>query len=222
MPGSNLLSYMRMKIAPPKLPEMLFEAKTILSDDVAIEASKLTNANLRGRVVKSVSLVEVILEKVILAEATLQKAVGLDVIFKECDFSAVKSAGLSLQRASVTASRLMGADCSRGLFRDVTFIGCKIDLANFRFAKFAKVRFVDCTLIDADFLGAELTEVVFENCVLEHCNFTKCKMKHVDLRSSDVSGLQGWKDLQGVTIDSVQLTAAAPYLANELGIVVRD
>jgi uncharacterized protein YjbI with pentapeptide repeats len=95
-------------------------------------------------------------------------------------------------------------------------------MANFRFADMRRVKCVDCTFVDADFLGATLHDVSFESCMLERTVFTKANCKTVDLRSSDLLELSGWSALKGAMIDGAQLVAAAPYLANELGIVVRN
>src|SRR5438105_4067025 len=123
----------KMKINPPQLPTLLYEADPVVSDDVALEACRLTKVDLRGRVARTVRLDEVLLDKVVLAEAKFKKLTGHDIVLKDCDVSAMQCAEASLQRASVTGSRLTGLDCSKGAFKDVLFRDCKVDMANFRY-----------------------------------------------------------------------------------------
>jgi uncharacterized protein YjbI with pentapeptide repeats len=212
-----------MKVTTPKLPPVLVEiAVADFVSEASLEACRLTNFDLTGTDARIISLDEVRLEKVVLAEAKLQKLTGRDVIAKNCDFSATDCAESSFQRAAFEGGRMTGLDCSKGIFKDVAFTGCKLDMANFRFCKMTSVTFKDCLLTDADFLGAELKDVSFESCLLERTEFTHSKLKNIDLRSSELIDLKGWQYLKGAIIDGVQLMTAAPYLANELGIKVAD
>jgi uncharacterized protein YjbI with pentapeptide repeats len=117
---------------------------------------------------------------------------------------------------------MTGWDVSRGAIKDVHFLNCKIDIANFRFAKMQRVRFEDCVLVGADFAAAHLTDVSFERCILERTDFSQSHLKQVDFRTSDMRGLSGWQYLKGAIIDNTQLLEAAPYLAQEIGIIVED
>ncbi|HEY5137829.1 MAG TPA: pentapeptide repeat-containing protein, partial [Methylococcales bacterium] len=101
-------------------------------------------------------------------------------------------------------------------------VGCKLDLANFRFSKLTNVIFKDCTLEEADFYMAELRDVAFQNCVFEKTEFSGSKLRQVDFRTSDVLGVQGIGSLAGAIIDSSQLITLAPLLASALKIQVKD
>lgn len=212
-----------MKILPPQLPAALepAEADEFISE-ATLEGCTFIDADWTGNIAYSVSFDEVTVERSTLVKAKLDTFTARDTIFKNCDFSAADCAEISLQRASLTCGRMTGWDCSKGIFKDVTFENCKLDMTNFRFAKFTRVRFVDCVMTDADFLGAALHEVKFENCLLERTDFNQCKLKAVDLRTSQLTDLKGWQHLKGAIIDNVQLMAAAPYLAGEIGITVLD
>ena len=113
-------------------------------------------------------------------------------------------------------------DFNKTTLHDVTFKGCKLDMANFRFSDLRRVKFVDCTLVEADFLGATIHEVTFESCTLEKTEFNQAKCKQLDLRTSELHEISGWSSLKGATIDGMQLAAVAPYLARELGLTVRS
>jgi uncharacterized protein YjbI with pentapeptide repeats len=85
-----------------------------------------------------------------------------------------------------------------------------------------RVKFIDCTFTEADFLGATLHDVTFESCMLEKTIFEQVKCKQVDLRGSQLMEIKGWRSLKGATIDDLQLVTVAPYLANELGLLIRS
>jgi uncharacterized protein YjbI with pentapeptide repeats len=53
-------------------------------------------------------------------------------------------------------------------------------------------------------------------------DFTKTTCTEVDLRGASLGITGGLGSLGGTTIDSVQLVALAPQLANHLGITVED
>jgi len=212
-----------VSIAPPQLPANLDDvAAAAFDDESSLEACRLIQADLTGKTAKAVSLDEVLLEKVVLAEAKLERLTTRDVVAKSCDFSAAQCPEASFLRASFDGGRMTGWDCNKGTLKDVLFTNCKLDMTNFRFARMTRVRFAGCVLTNADFLGAELHDVTFENCLLDQTEFAQCKMKNVDLRTSQTIGLKGWRYLKGATIDSIQLMAAAPYLAQDLGIIVED
>ncbi len=106
--------------------------------------------------------------------------------------------------------------------RRVVFTGSKLDSVNFRSAVLTDVTFEDCVLRDADFGGATLLRVSFAGCTLAGADFTKAACTEVDLRGARLEITAGYESLRGVTIDSGQLVALAPYLARHLGITVAD
>jgi uncharacterized protein YjbI with pentapeptide repeats len=116
---------------------------------------------------------------------------------------------------------MTGVDLSRSTLKDVVFKDCKLDMANFRFAKLTRVTFISCTLNETDFQAAELSEVVFEDCYLEKVEFGQSKVKQVDARTSQLYDIRGWQSLKGLIIDSTQLVMIAPQLAHELGLIIK-
>lgn len=212
-----------IKPRTPQIPPQLEPGSiAALGDDDTIENSLIIQADFSTNKAASVSLDEVILRKTLFIGARLDKLVAQDTKLENCDFSAAQCSEISLLRTEVTAGRMTGWDVNKGLFKDVTFKGCKLDMANFRFAKLQNVVFNDCLLNSADFLHAELTNVSFISCSLEKADFNQSKLHNVDLRTSQLDSLRGWRYLSGATIDSLQLTQIAPYLANELGLKVED
>jgi uncharacterized protein YjbI with pentapeptide repeats len=106
--------------------------------------------------------------------------------------------------------------------QDVVFKGCKLDLVNFRFAKLKNVIFRDCLVSDTDFYNAELTNVRFDKCNIEKIELSGTKNKNLDLRSSQLGSIHGSGSLKGAIIDQMQLMQLAPYLAQEIGLTIKD
>jgi uncharacterized protein YjbI with pentapeptide repeats len=211
-----------MKVGAPQLKSQLDEISfsTFLEgdlEDVALRHDDGTNAH-----ITALDMNGVVLEKVTLTAAQFERINARDIKVGQCDLSAATLTNGAINRAEFTHCRMAGIDFSKTALHDVLFKGCKLDMANFRFADMRRVKYIDCTFLDTDFLGATLHDVSFESCRLERTVFAKANCKSVDLRSSDLLEISGWSALKGATIDGAQLVAIAPYLANELGIVVRN
>ena len=107
-------------------------------------------------------------------------------------------------------------------FLDCSFVSTSFSGGRLRKSRFTDVTFEDCMLRDLDFGGATLLRVSFAGCILTGADFTKAACTEVDLRGAQLGITAGYESLRGVTIDSVQLVALAPYLARHLGITVAD
>ncbi|MEU9832330.1 pentapeptide repeat-containing protein [Streptosporangium sp. NPDC048047] len=75
---------------------------------------------------------------------------------ERCDLSNLRAGMSSMHRARVSASRLTGMAWTGCVFREVTFDGCRADLAGFRFSSFENVVFRDCVMPEATFQNADL------------------------------------------------------------------
>jgi len=153
---------------------------------------------------------------------TLRKSRMSDVWLGETRLVAVDLAESSLVDTWLSGCVLAGVQAFSTLLRRVSFRGCKLDSVNFRDATLTDVTFEDCVLRDADFAAARLTRVRFPGCTLTGAMFTKATCSSVDLRGASVGITAGYDALRGTTIDSVQLMALAPLLADHLGISVTD
>ena len=179
------------------------------------------------------------------AEATYDEAAAGRCHFLDCSFVGVSFGGSRLRKSRFTGVtlrevRFVATDLAETGWQDTTLTGCalagvqaysaelrrvvfrdgKLDSVNFRGAVFTDVAFEDCVLRDADFGGATLLRVSFAGCTLTGADFTKAACTEVDLRGAQLGITAGYESLRGVTIDSVQLVALAPYLARHLGITV--
>lgn len=213
-----------MKINPPKLTKTGLELANTsqLIPESSLEQVKLSHLDASNLRAKNLSLDEALLECVLLIEARLEKLSLTDAELKACDMSAARCAESSLIRLHIIGGRMTGLDLSCSTIKDVVFEDCKLDMANFRFAKLTRVRFVSCQVVETDFQAAELTDVEFRGCQLERAEFGQCKLKNVDARTSRLYDIHGWQSLKGLTIDSAQLVTIAPQLAVELGLKIAD
>lgn len=210
-----------MKIATPMLGQMLEPAtpEDFLEGD--LEDASLEEIDVTGQHVAPLDMASVRIEKSLLTAALLERVSARDLLAIRTDFSATQLSDAAINRARFADCRMTGVDFSRATLHDVTFAGCKLGMANFRFADIRRVKFVDCELNETDFLGATLHEVSFESCMLDKTVFDQAKCKKVDLRTSELIELSGWVSLKGATIDGAQLVAAAPYLARAIGLEVK-
>jgi uncharacterized protein YjbI with pentapeptide repeats len=153
---------------------------------------------------------------------TLRKCRMSDVWLGETRLVAVDLAESSLIDTWLSGCVLAGVQAFSTLLRRVSFRNCKLDSVNFRDATLTDVTFEDCVLRDADFAGARLTRVSFPGCTLTGAMFTKASCSSVDLRGACLGITAGYDALRGATIDSMQLVALAPLLAQHMGINVAD
>ena len=128
----------------------------------------------------------------------------------------------SLVRVDVEDGRLTGFGVPEGFLLDVTFRGCRMDLAAFPLARLRRVGFEDCRLEEADFREAELTEVRFERCDLSRADFTNARCTGTKIRRCVVEGLGGAASLKGVAMTWEDVVAGAGLWAAALGITLVD
>jgi uncharacterized protein YjbI with pentapeptide repeats len=211
-----------MKLARPRLLPQLEDGSIDNLLEGELSEVHLYDINAVKVTVLALDIDGVLLEKVGLLQAQLPRVTARDMVAKQCDFSSTTLVDGAFNRAEFINCRMTGVDFNKASVHDVLFRGCKLDMANFRFADVRRVQFVDCTFIESDFLGATLHDVRFESCTLEKVVFDQAKCKQVDLRTSQLVELSGWSSLKGAVIDTAQLMAIAPYLAQTIGIVVKE
>lgn len=212
-----------MKLAAPQLPAILdLSTVAAMVRDGALEDAHLENEDAVNTNCAALKLSGVRIDKVQIIGAHFERINARDVAVTQSDFSGTSLSNGDCTRVTFTNCRMTGLDTNKASLHDVAFHGCKLDLANFRYSDLRRVQFIDCTLIETDFLGATLRDVSFQDCTLERTVFEQVKAQKLDLRTSQLSELTGWKSLKGTLIDSVQLSVVAPYLARELDLIVRD
>lgn len=213
-----------MKLNKPKIIKAALVAADVdqLVTEANLEQVIIAHADASGKQIRNLNLDEVSLERVLLIETRLEKLSLTDAELKACDLSAARCSESSVIRTHIVGGRMTGIDFSRSTIKDVVFEDCKLDMANFRFAKLTRVQFINCMMSETDFQVAELSDVEFQASHLEKVEFGQCKIKDTDARSSELIDIRGWQSLKGMTIDSTQLVMIAPQLAHELGLKVGD
>lgn len=212
-----------MKIAKPQLLAQLDDSTIArMVDDGELEEARLHDEDGTNCAISGLDISGVVTEKVVFIGAHFSRVVVRDLSAKQTDWSSASLDNGQVVRAEFVNCRMTGTDFSETSLHDVVFRGCKLDLANFRRANLRRVQFVDCTLSETDFGSATLNSVEFQSSLLDRTAFTQATCKGVDLRSSQLSDINGWRWLKGATIDGLQLVTSAPYLAQALGLIIRD
>jgi uncharacterized protein YjbI with pentapeptide repeats len=145
-----------------------------------------------------------------------------DVVVRDADWANRRVARASLLRVELHTVRLTGADLAESTFRDVRFVGCRLDLAAARLATFERVVFSDCRLEELDFYGSRLDDVLFERCVLREATISGVTAKRVELRGCDLAGLRGAEALRGMRMPWNDVLENAPLFAGVIGIEILD
>jgi uncharacterized protein YjbI with pentapeptide repeats len=128
----------------------------------------------------------------------------------------------SLVRVEVADGRLTGFALPEGFLLDVTFRGCRMDLAGFPLARLRRVTFEDCRLEESDFREAQLTEVRFERCDLTRAEFSNVRCTRTQIRRCVLDGLSGAGSLKGVEMTWEDVVAGAGLWAAALGITLLE
>lgn len=210
-----------MKRSTPRLSPQLESASLDDFLEGDLEMALLEGVDGTNCSVTALDLSDVKLEKVLLTAAQCERVNARDVVVKGGDMSAANFSNGGWNRTEFINCRMTGVDFSKTSLHDVLFKDCLLTMANFRFVDLRRVKFSGCTMNEADFLGARLVDVDFEASNLEKAVFETVSCTRVDLRTSQLTDIVGWKSLKGAMIDNVQLMSVAPYLARELGILVR-
>jgi uncharacterized protein YjbI with pentapeptide repeats len=179
--------------------------------------------------------------------AIIAQSMAHGVYFGECQFSTVNLSSLQLPRLILKDCLLQncgaaGLDCNSAYFEHTTFfnsrasgvqayeskqkqvayIDCKLDLANFGGSQLKNVRFENCLLQNADFTNVTFDKVEIIGCELEESNFSNAQIKSLDLRGSKLVGIIGTTSLKGALVTYDQLLELAPSLAQDIGLVIKD
>ena len=119
-------------------------------------------------------------------------------------------------------AELTGISLFEAFARDVTFAGCRIDLASFGSSWLQQVTFEDCVLTQTDFLQSELQSVRFHGCDLRQADFRGAQLDRCELRGCDLEGAHGVDRLAGCAMPWPDIVQHAGTWAAALGIEVLD
>lgn len=209
--------------SPPDLPdELVGEDPPASLAGQELELVLWERHDLAGADARRLRLAESKLMDVDLTGASLEHATLRDVVVTEGSWANVRACGLTLRRVEFERARLTGVDLSDAVLDDVTFVGCRFDLALFRNAKLSSVRFQGCRMEEGDFHGSSLTSCVFDDCVLIRSSWSGAVFARSEMRGVDLAGAGNPECLRGVRMPYADVVNAAAELAEAVGIEIVD
>ena len=140
----------------------------------------------------------------------------------EADLANLRAPKAALRRVAVVRARLTGADLGEASLRDVTFEGCRIDLANLTAARMERVVFADCDLRESSFAEAVLRDVRFERCDLGGVELSRVRLQRVELRGCRLEGVNAVENLRGATMPWEDIVGNAGLFAAAVGVRPAD
>jgi uncharacterized protein YjbI with pentapeptide repeats len=210
--------------APPKLPAELTPAVRGLESEQTYAGVEYQGQEPEpaGEELVLVELDGCRFEKVSLAGTRLHRTIFADCELVQCDLANVELHESSFVRVHLRTGRLTGMNGVNSLFQDVTFEGCRANLAAFRFSRFKQVVFRDCDLREASFQESDLAGVRFEGCDLSGVQFSGARMAGTRLSDCALVGVRGVESFQGAIVAGNDLLGLTYSMAGALGITIDD
>lgn len=207
--------------ALPRLDAQLSASDQDLVDDADITGAAISG-DLSGREASRLQLTGCRIEKAQLVGTALRQVRLIDCVVTGCDLSALVLEEGACTRVEFRDCRVSGLQAAGGRFRDVAFIGCRLNGANFRMSTWERAEFENCDLVDADFYAAHLPASRIVGCDLTGAQLSGCTLAGSTLRHSVLDRLQGAEALRGVTLSGDEVLPAALALFATLDIAVDD
>ena len=145
-----------------------------------------------------------------------------DVAFEDCDLANLDARGSSWWRVAVRGGRLTGCALVGATLREVSFVGCSLDLAVLGGAELERVRFEGCSLAQAELGHARMKLVVFEDCDLTGADVRDARFELVEMRGCRLDGLRGASELRGVRMPWNDVLQHAALFSAACGVEVVD
>lgn len=146
----------------------------------------------------------------------------VDAVASDLDWANRQARGFVARRVELRRCRLTGTELTEATLSDVTFAGCRLDLAGLRMAKLERVVFRDCRMAECDLFEASLTDVLFERCELREATLSGARLRRVELRGCHLAGLRGVEALRGARMPWNDVLENAPLFATALGLEIVD
>lgn len=211
--------------AAPDLPDHLTAAglpEAELDDGAVHFGLDVADLDLADREAAGLELEQSRYKAVTLAGTRLRRAMIRDVRFDRCDLANLRARETSMIRSELAGCRMTGLTYLAGILRDVTFSGCRIDLASFSGTKFGTVVFSECRLDQVNFGDADLSGARFINCDLTGAQFSGATLTGTRFTGCELTGISGVTSMRGAIITSSDAFALARIFADALGIKIDD
>jgi uncharacterized protein YjbI with pentapeptide repeats len=211
----------RPGILPPRLSPVLGSGGVALTDEATWADEEITGS-FAGQQAAHVDVRGCRLRSARFTAAQLRRLRLADSVVEDSEFSGAVLADLAATRVEFRRCRMSGLIASGGHFRDVRFIQCRLDEANFRMTVWKRAAFWDCVLRGADFSSAELVAAQLEDCDLTEVEFSNAQLAGARLHGSVLDGLRGAAGLRGIVIGTDQVLPLALSVFAGLRIRVDD
>lgn len=198
------------------------EIQLALEHEQTVETVAYYDCSLAGTRADGLEFLQCRFKKASLAGAHLPKVRIVDCLIEASDLSNLRAERAAFERVKVSGSRMTGLAWTDGVLSNAAFVDCKIDLANWRLARFDVVTFDKCHLAGADFTEADLRGAVFTDCDLTGAQFSKARMAGCRFRRCVLDGVGGITSWDGAIVHPDDLMALSYILAGALGIVVNS
>lgn len=207
--------------AAPRLRTGISPEAVDLVDSVEITDAVIVG-DLSARVASLVEVVGCRIEGAQLIGTHLTRCRLTDCVVTGCDLSGVVLDDCACTRVEFRGFRVSGIQAGGSKFRDVAFVDCTVDDANFRMTQWERAEFEGNRMVGADFYAAVLPGSRFSRCDLTGVQVSKCTLSGSRIEHSELKGLRGAEALAGITITSDEILAVAVALFAAMAIVVAD
>lgn len=152
------------------------------------------------------------------SQVNFERSSFIDCQFVHCDFSNADLSSSLLRRVVFEHCNLVGIDCSRTSFQDVTVKLSQAAYGNFSFSTWKEASIQQCKMDEASFNECHFKNIKLHETSFVSCEFLHASLKDVDFSSCEIEGIQLCGDeLKGVIVNEFQ----ALSLARILGILIK-
>jgi hypothetical protein len=212
-------------IASAQAPDLPAELDGVGIEAIGDGALDMVHVNGESQAARTDTLEasECVIERVVFTGTDFRVFDVGDVVFRNCDLSAVTLPERSrLHRVRFEGCRGSGMNMSGIAMSEVEFVDGRYDLATFRMSKLDRVFFTSLQAPEIDFYSATLNNCGLLNCELRGMSIEQASLDRVALFGSTLDDLRGADRLSGAYVAPDQLISLAQILANSLGIGVVD
>lgn len=211
-----------IKVAPPVFGDDMEDTEDLagwLAEEDIIADRNFASGLTTGINRPYLTIKNSIINRQVFIDCSFKSAQISDVKFVNCDLSNLSLSGSSLYRVEFISCKLVGANLSETTMNHVLMDDCNGNYINLSISKLNQVKLSRC-----DFRNGSISELrpglfEFDNCRLTEADLSRTALRGMDLRNSQIEGIQiNIPDLRGAIVSSTQAMDLIPLL----GVVVKD
>jgi uncharacterized protein YjbI with pentapeptide repeats len=205
---------------PPDLPDELDALADAPADlrGAELRACRLRGLALAGGTAHDLHVIESRLDDADLAGAQVRGVRLRDAYVAGGSWANADAGSADMRRVELRDVRLTGMTLAGCALTDVTFAGCRLDLANVRFGQLVRVRFESCVMAEIDLQDAALESVVLSDCDLSGARLADATFTNSAIRRCRLAGLVNPERLRGVRMTVADALGAVDMVAAAAGI----